>query len=35
MPAWPEYAVLVFRDQKMTDAEQLGFTLHFQDWKVG
>jgi alpha-ketoglutarate-dependent 2,4-dichlorophenoxyacetate dioxygenase len=26
-----EYAVLVFRDQKLTDAEQLRFTLHFGD----
>jgi alpha-ketoglutarate-dependent 2,4-dichlorophenoxyacetate dioxygenase len=24
-----EYAVLVFRDQDLSDAEQLGFTLHF------
>ena len=24
-----EYAVLVFRDQKLTDEEQLQFTLHF------
>jgi alpha-ketoglutarate-dependent 2,4-dichlorophenoxyacetate dioxygenase len=41
-PLWPaqvatihagmaEYAVLVFRDQKLTDEEQLRFTLHFGD----